>query len=102
VRYGESWTCDHCHRTWNTGRVPQSEYDQIRRMQFRFRLVPITVGLLVVAVAAFFTLTGNGRGVFVLLPLALIVWFVFLRPSHRRRYRKAIAQRQKWRIHEER
>jgi Flp pilus assembly protein TadB len=102
VRYGDSWTCDDCHRTWNTSRVPSGEYDQIRRMQLRFRLLPIALGLLVVAVAAFFTLTGNARGVFVLLPIALIVWFVFLRPSHRRRYRKAIAERQKWRIHEDR
>lgn len=102
VRYGDTWTCDDCQRTWNTSRVPRREYDQIRNLQLRYRLLPIALGLLVASAAAFFILTGNGRGVFVLLPVALILWFVFVRPSFRRRYRNAIARRQKWHIQQER
>lgn len=102
LRYGDTWTCGDCQRTWNTRRVPRAEYDAIRRMQLRYRLLPVILGLVVVSAAAFFTLTGNGRGVFVLLPVALTAWFVFLRPPLRRRYRKVVARRQKWRIHQER
>ena len=52
-----------------------------------FALVPIALGLVVAALAIFFTLTGNIFNVFVLLPLAMMIWFVFLRPTHQRRYR---------------
>ena len=40
----------------------------------------------------FFTLTGNIFSVFILLPLRLMLWFYFVRPVHRRRYRRAIAE----------
>jgi hypothetical protein len=40
-------------------------------------------------------------GVFFLLPVALIVWFVFLRPTHRRRYRAAIAELPRWELRAE-
>jgi hypothetical protein len=36
--------------------------------------------------------------VFFLLPVALAVWFVFLRPVHRRRYRRAIANLPRWEL----
>ena len=45
--------------------------------------MPIAFGLVVAALAMFFTLTGNMFYVFVLLPLAMMIWFVFLRPTHR-------------------
>jgi len=31
-----------------------------------------------------------------LLPVAIIAWFVFIRPTHRERYRKAIADLPRW------
>lgn len=44
----------------------------------------------------FFTLTHNIINVFIILPLGLMGWFVFLRPAHQRRYRKAIADLPRW------
>ena len=41
-------------------------------------------------------LTGNIFSVFILLPLSTMVWFAFLRPLHRRRYRAAIAELPRW------
>jgi hypothetical protein len=96
VRFGDSWTCEDCGQTWDTSRIPRAEYDEIRRLQLRYRMLPILLGLLVVGLAAFFTLTGSPGSVVLLLPVALLGWFVFLRGPHRRRYTKAIAQRQKW------
>ena len=49
----------------------------------------------------FFTLTGNLFSVFVLLPVALTAWFVFVRPAHRRRYRRAIADLPQWELRAE-
>ena len=49
-------------------------------------------------VAIFFTLTGNLFSVFVLLPMAMMGWFIFIRPAHRRRYREAIAELPRWEL----
>ena len=98
VRYGETWTCPDCWRLWDTSDVPREDYEAIRRITLRFRVLPVVLGLLVATVALFFILTGNGAAVFVLLPLSLMVWFTFLRDAHRRRYRAALAQRQRWRL----
>jgi hypothetical protein len=101
VAYGAAWTCGRCGRRWDTNQIPRDQYDAIRRTQLRFRVLPVTVGLLVAALAIAFTLTGNAFSVFVLLPLALTVWFVFLRPAHRRRYRAAIADLPRWELRAE-
>ena len=96
VAYGASWTCPHCGRSWDTSTIPREDYDAIRRITWRFRLLPIALGLLVATAALFFVLSGNGTSVFVLLPLALMVWFTYLRTAHRRRYLAAIADRRRW------
>jgi hypothetical protein len=96
--YGEEWACEACGRRWDTNQIPAEQYDVIRRTQLRFRVLPVIYGLVVAATAIFFTLTGNIFSVFVLLPLALMVWFYFLQPFHRRRYRRAIAELPSWQL----
>jgi hypothetical protein len=98
VRYGEAWTCPDCGRVWDTSDIPREEYAAIRRITLRFRALPVLLGLFVATLALFFVLTGNSSAVFVLLPLALIGWFSYLRGAHRRRYRAALADRQRWRL----
>jgi len=101
LRYGEAWDCEGCGKRWNTRQIPTEQYELIRRTQLRFRLVPIALGVVVAALAIFFTLTGNIFNVFVLLPLAMVIWFSFLRPVHRRRYRQAIADLPRWELRPE-
>ena len=98
LEYGERWTCEGCGRAYDTGQIPREEYEVVRRTQLRFRALPVAIGLVVLALAIFFSLTGNVLNVFVLLPLALVTWFVFLRPAHRRRYRQAIAELPRWNL----
>jgi hypothetical protein len=98
VRYRDAWICPDCSRVWDTSDVPREDYEAIRRITLRFRVLPVVLGLLVATVALFFILTGNGTAVFVLLPLSLMVWFTYLRDAHRRRYRAALAERQRWRL----
>jgi hypothetical protein len=98
VPYGDVWTCDECGRTWDTGQIPRAEYEAIRRITWRFRLLPIVFGLLLATAALFFIVTDNYLSVFVLLPLSLMVWFTFLRGAHRRRFRAALADRRRWRL----
>ncbi len=94
--YGERWACPACDRAYDSRNIPEEEYAQIRRLQRRFRAVPIALGITVAALAIVFTLTGNVVGVFFLMPVALISWFVFVRPAHRKRYRAAIADLPRW------
>jgi Flp pilus assembly protein TadB len=96
LAHGERWTCSGCGRAYDTGRIPRQEYDAVRRTQWRFRALPVAVGLIVLALAVLFSLTGNIVNVFILLPLALLSWFLFLRPAHQRRYRRAIADLPRW------
>ena len=96
VPYGTVWTCPDCARVWDTSDVPREDYEAIRRITLRFRALPVALGLLVATIALFFILTGNTTAVFVLLPLTLMVWFTYLRDAHRRRYRAALAERQRW------
>jgi Flp pilus assembly protein TadB len=98
LRYGAEWQCERCGKRWDTGQIPAEQYEAIRRLQWRFRIVPIVFGLVVTALAIFFTLTGNIFNVFVLMPLALMIWFVFLRPTHQRRYRQAISDLPRWEL----
>jgi hypothetical protein len=98
IPYGSTWTCEECGRSWDTAQIPREEYEVIRRITWKFRLLPIGLGLLVATIALFFVLTGNTMSVFLLLPLSLIVWFTYLRDAHRRRYRAALADRPRWRL----
>jgi Flp pilus assembly protein TadB len=81
---------------YDTGRIPREEYEVVRRTQLRYRALPIALGLVVLALAVLFTLTGRTLNVFILLPLALMAWFVFLRPAHQKRYRRAISELPRW------
>jgi hypothetical protein len=98
LRYGEVWTCEQCGKRWDTSQIPAEQYEAIRRTQLRFRVLPVVYGLGVLALAMFFTLSGNIFSVFVLLPLAMMIWFYFVRPVHRRRYRRAIAELPRWEL----
>ena len=96
--YGEDWACETCGRHWDTNQIPVGQYDAIRRTQLRFRVLPVVYGVVVASTALFFMLTGNVFSVFVLLPLSMMLWFYFVRPVHRRRYRRAIAELPRWEL----
>jgi hypothetical protein len=101
LQYGEDWTCESCGRRWDTNQIPAEQYRAIRSTQLRFRVLPVLYGLGVLALAMFFTLTGNIFSVFIPLPLAVMLWFYFVRPFHRRRYRRAVAELPKWELRPE-
>ena len=101
LAYGETWTCGSCGRMYDTSRIPRDDYERIREISLRYRMLPIAFGALVALLAIVFTLTGNIPGVFFLLPVALVAWFVFIRPFHRRRYREAIKGLPVWQLRAE-
>jgi hypothetical protein len=101
LRYGESWKCEQCGRTWNTLRIPQEQYAEIRRAQLRFRRVPLAISALSLACLVTFIALGRAAGGLILVGFAATAWSMFVRPLHKRRYRKALAKLPSWEIEPE-
>ncbi len=93
LRYGERWRCEGCGRRFDTGKIPLEEYAAIRRTQIRYRIFPLVSGLLLLAGAIVFFLTGRAYGALIAVPFLLASWGVFGRPFYRARYRRALANR---------
>lgn len=102
LAYGERWQCDTCGLRWDTRQIERDQYQRIRAIQVRFRLLPICIGVVVGLLAALFLFTHNGYSLFLLIPGALVAWMTVLRPMHRSRYRAAIADLPKWELRPER
>jgi hypothetical protein len=100
LAYGEVWTCS-CGRRWNTAQIDSDEYQRLRRVQLRFRALPVALGLATSLLALFFLLTGNTFSLFILLPFALVVWGTLIRPVHRRRYAVALGELPRWELRPE-
>ena len=98
LAYGERWECETCGRAYDTTRIPREQYDEIRKLSIRYRILPVAYAIFVAVVALVFMLTGNVPGVFFLLPVALISWFIFIRPVHRKRYRAALKGLPRWQL----
>ncbi|MSX01815.1 MAG: hypothetical protein F2813_01495 [Actinobacteria bacterium] len=96
LRYGDRWTCPSCDRVYDTERIPRDQYEKLRKTQFRFRMLPIILGVVSISLAIFFTLTGNIFAVFILLPSVIVMWFMILRRPHRRAFQKAISDLPTW------
>jgi hypothetical protein len=97
VPYGETWSCETCGRRWNTGQIPEEQYWGIMREMRNYRLV-------VIAVAIGVTLVLGMLGLFVaeslllLLPLMLMLWFIWFMPWWRRRIRRKARSLPEWQL----
>jgi len=98
LRYGERWTCEKCGRSWNTLRIPLEQYAEIRRAQLRFRRVPLAISVLSLVCLVAFIVIGRAVGGLILVGFAATAWSMFVRPLHKRRYRKALAKLPSWEI----
>jgi hypothetical protein len=50
VGYGEVWTCDACGKTWDTSRIPASEYGALVASVRRYRMLVLGPPLAMAAV----------------------------------------------------
>jgi hypothetical protein len=74
------------------------QYAEIRRAQLRFRRVPLAISVLSLVCLIAFIVIGRAVGGLILVGFAATAWSMFVRPLHKRRYRKALAKLPSWEI----
>jgi hypothetical protein len=98
LHYGERWTCEKCGRRWNTRSIPLEEYAALRRVQLRYRRIPLLVSLVSLACVIVFVVLGKAFGGLIVVAFAATAWSMFVRPFHKRRYREQLAKLPTWKI----
>ena len=92
LQYGERWQCEGCGRRYDTRKIPIEEYAAIRRTQLRYRIIPLTAGLILLAATIVFFIAGSAFSGLVLVAFAGASWVMFLRPFFRTKYRKSLGK----------
>ena len=68
------------------------EYAAIRRTQLRYRLIPLTAGLVLLAAMIVFFIAGSAFTGLVAIAFLAASWVMFVRPFFRSRYRKSLGK----------
>jgi hypothetical protein len=97
LAYGERWQCEKCRRTWDTSNIPAEDYEAVRRIQRRYRAVPMVLLVITVAAVALFMAYGRVLAI-VLLPVVMTIWFIFGRPLQRRWLHEQISALPEWKL----
>jgi Flp pilus assembly protein TadB len=92
LRYGEVWQCEACGRRFDTNKIPLEEYAAIRRTQLRYRLFPLTAGLILLVTTIVFFVAGRTFSALVFAAFLLASWGMLVRPFFRSRYRKKLRE----------
>jgi hypothetical protein len=92
VAYGERWTCESCGRTYDTTEIPDADFQAIQSLRRRYRLIGALGVALVAAFVLFLALTAQEFQLFIGLPTVLLVWFMYVRPFMRTRYRRRVLE----------
>jgi len=95
VAYGERWTCESCGRTYDTSGIPAGDYAAIQALRRRYRIIGYTGVVLVAAFVLLLAVTAQEFQLFIGLPFVLLVWFMYVRPVMRSRYRRRVGELQR-------
>jgi hypothetical protein len=95
VAYGERWTCDSCGRTYDTTRIPAADFEAIQTLRRRYRIVGYAAVVLIAALVLLLALTAQPFQLFIGLPFILLLWFTYVRPFMRSRYRRRVGELQR-------
>lgn len=84
IGYGERWECEQCGKTWDTGQIPQGEYDELLRGLKQYRLLVLAPPLLLAAVLVPLTVVAGLQFAFLLFVLVM-AYALLVVPQLRRR-----------------
>lgn len=100
VRYGHSWTCEACGKTWNTSQIPSEEYWGVMRRMRRYRLtVWGLTGLVLAIVLPLAVLVAFQLFVFAILILGGLYFYVL--PRWRGKVLAQMRDRPSWKLRPE-
>jgi hypothetical protein len=100
VPYGETWVCEECSRRWNTGQIPEADYESLLRRVRRYRLEILGLAFAVLAVFVPLIVFVNQKFVFVA-AVAAFAWMFLYMPFWRRRVRRAAREAPTWNLRAE-
>jgi hypothetical protein len=95
VAYGERWTCESCGRTYDTAAIPAADFEAIQALRRRYRIIGYSGVALIAALVLLLALTGQPFQLFIGLPFILLLWFTYVRPFMRSRYRRRVGELQR-------
>jgi uncharacterized protein (DUF983 family) len=95
VAYGARWTCESCGRTYDTNDIPAGDFAAIQAMRRRYRIAGYVGVAFVAALVLLLALTAQQYQLFIGLPFILILWFMYVRPVMRSRYRRRVGELQR-------
>lgn len=101
VPFGARWACPECGRSYDTTAIPPGEYERIVSAVRHYRIAGLAMMAVIAAMVLALALSHQPVQIFAGLPLILLVWFMYVRPVFRRRYRRAIADVPTWQLHSE-
>lgn len=92
AEFGERWTCSSCGRSYDTGQIPQADYEAIRALNRRYRVISWAIvavmALVVLAVARTLQVIPILAG----LTVVLGGWFIYVKPILHRKHRAAVGK----------
>ena len=95
--YDTRWECERCGRRWNTGQIPEAEYEQLARRVRRYKIQAIVFGTLLVAVFAPLMILVDVRlGITGL--IVFFAWAFLVRPRQRRKLVEATRGQGDWQL----
>jgi len=100
VPYGERWECPECHRTWDTGQIPEREYWGIMREMRRYRLQVIATALIIFVPLGILGAFA-GTKFFLLIPVVMGAWYFFYMPRWRQKVRRRARSLPTWQLRPE-
>lgn len=99
--YGERWQCEECGKTWDTGQIPQGEYDALLRGLKQYRLLVLLPPFLLAAVLVPLTIVVGLQFAFLLF-VFVMGYALLVVPQLRRRATTRLRERTtRWKLRPE-
>jgi hypothetical protein len=100
--YAERWSCPNCGRVYETSRIPESDYAAVAALDRRYRITGFAIVAVLATIVLAVALTGQLISIFAGLAVAMLSWFLFIKPIVHRRHRRAVgALTRRWELNAE-
>jgi len=100
IPYGERQRC-RCGRTWDTGQIPEADYQAVLDTARRFRRNEVAFALVALGLVATLIFIGRYAPVYITIPVFILVWIRWFRPWWRLRKQARLRDLPVWNLRSE-